>query len=156
MVKTSEIVTAIIAAYGAVLSTFAVARQFMDDRVKVKLALRRNQKIANDPHYHGMTLTIFTVTNVGRRPVTITGFGAIGLYPHVNFAALDSEPQLPCEITEGKYVVSKWDQAGLDFSAIDYWEARDSRGKKHKLREAPWLKHFKSVSQLRQSWKKKA
>ncbi len=150
----AEIITAIIAVYGAVLSTIAIVWQIMGDRVKVRLTVRRNMEIVGDPHYHGMILTLFTVTNLGRRPVTITTFGAIRLYPHTNFVVIDSQPQLPCEITEGKYITSKWNQADIDFSTIDYWAAWDSHGRMYKLQEAPWLKHWKSMIQLRRSFRK--
>ena len=101
-----------------------------------------------------MTLTMFQVTNAGRRPVTITSFGAIRLHPNTNFAGLDSQPQLPCEITEGKYITSYWDQADLDFSTIDYWAAWDSHGRVYKLQQASWFKHWKSAIQLRWSFRK--
>jgi hypothetical protein len=153
--KTSEIVTAIIAGYGAVLSTIAIVRQLRSDRVKVKLIVLRNRQMVGDPRYAGLTLTEFRVTNMGQRPVTITTFGAIGLHPHKNFVAVDSQPQLPCEITEGKFITSFWDQQGLDFSAIDYWAAWDSRGNTHELREASRFRHLKSVFQQRREWRKK-
>jgi hypothetical protein len=94
------------------------------------------------------------VTNGGRRPVTITTFGTIGLYPNLSLVAVDTQPQLPCEITEGKYITSIWPQAELDFSTIDYWAAWDSHGKKYKVQEASLLSHCKSVRQLKQSFRK--
>jgi hypothetical protein len=153
--KKSEIITAIIAVYGAVLSTIAIFRQYLSDRVKVRLTSARNMQVVGDLRYGGMTLTVLTVTNTGKRPVTITTFGAISLHPHSNLVAVDSTPQLPCELTEGKYVVSKWDQADLDFSTIDYWAAWDSRGEVHKLREASRFKHWKSLRQQKREWRKK-
>lgn len=153
--KKSEIITAIIATYGAVLSTIAIVRQWKTDRVKIRLTVQKNREIVGDPRYHGMTLTILTVTNVGRRPVTITTVGAIRLFPNTNFVAIDSRPSLPCEITEGKYITSIWDQTNLDFSTIDYWAAWDSHRTKHKLREASLFKHWKSVFQQRREFRKK-
>jgi len=41
----SEIVTALIALYGAVLSTIAIARQIAGDWVKVKLTVKRNMEM---------------------------------------------------------------------------------------------------------------
>lgn len=152
---TSDIITLIIAGYGAVLSTIAIVRQLFSDRVRVKLAVDRNRLIIGDPRYHGKKLTVVQVTNVGRRPVTITSFGAIGLYPNSSIAAIDSQPQLPCEITEGKYIMSIWDQADVDFSTIDYWAAWDSHRRVHRLQEASWLKHWKSRIQLKWSFRKK-
>jgi hypothetical protein len=153
--KQSEIITAIIAGYGAVLSTIAIVRQWKSDRVKVRVTVQRNMEMVGDPRYHGMTLTILTVTNVGRRPVTITTFGGIRLHPHKNFVAIDSRPQLPCEITEGKFVTSIMDQADLEFSNIDYWAAWDSHGRVHKLRQASRIKHWKSVLQQKWAFRKK-
>ncbi|HEV2315062.1 MAG TPA: hypothetical protein VGR94_07135 [Candidatus Acidoferrales bacterium] len=141
--KTSEIITAIIAVYGAVLSTVVTAKQFARDRVSV----RRNMEMLGDARYDGMKLTILEVTNVGRRPVTITTIGAIRLYPNTNYVTIDSRPQLPCEITEGKYITSIWNQAELDFSTFDYWAAWDSHGRKHRLREASLCNHWKSAVQ---------
>ena len=155
--KKSEIITAIIAIYGAVLSTIAILRQFFADRVKIKLAVDRNMKIVADPRYTGKTLTRIQVTNIGRRPVTITSFGAIGLYPHLSLAVYDSQPQLPYEISEGQYITSFWEQeqAGLNFATIDYWAAWDSHGRVFKLREASWFKHLRSTIRLKRAFRKK-
>jgi len=153
--KRSDIITTIIAIYGAVLSTIAIVSQLLSDRVKVKLTVSRNMQMVDDHRYRGMTLTIVRVTNIGRRPVTITTFGAIRLYPNTNFVTVDSQPQLPCEITEGKYIQSIWDQADMDFSTIDYWAAWDSHGRVHKLQEASRFNHWKSVFQLERSFRKK-
>jgi hypothetical protein len=155
--KKSEIITAIIALYGAALSTIITVRQFFADRVKIKLTVSRNMEMVGDPRYDGMTLTLLQVTNGGRRPVTITTFGAIRLYPiTTNLVAIDTRPPLPCEITEGKYVTSLWNQEGLDFSTIDYWAAWDSHGRVHTLREASRFRHLKSAFQRRLAQKKKS
>jgi hypothetical protein len=45
---------------------------------------------------------------------------------HPSLAGIDSQPQLPCEIREGQFISSFWDQAALDFSKIDYWGVWDS------------------------------
>lgn len=150
----SQIITAIIAVYGAVLSTVTILRQYFTDRVKVKVTVRKNMQMVGDPRYRGVTLTILTVTNVGKRPVTITTFGAVGLHPHDSLVAVDTNPITPCELTEGKYVLSKLDQSGLDFSTIDYWDACDSHGRLHKLREASRFKHWKSVLQQKREWRR--
>jgi hypothetical protein len=153
--KKSEIITAIIAVYGAVLSTIAILRQYLSDRVKVRFTVGKNREIVGDPRYRGMTLTVLTVTNVGRRPVTITTFGAIGLYPHKSMVAAETQPTLPREITEGQYITSNWPQDDIDFSTIDYWSARDSHGREYVLPEASRLKHWKSVRQQKREWRKK-
>jgi hypothetical protein len=155
VVKASEILTAIVAIYGAVLSTVVAARQILGERVRVKVAVRRNMQMVGDPRYQGMTLTILTVTNIGRRPVTITTFGTTGLYPNPSFVAVDTQPPLPCQITEGGYITSIWPQADLDFSTIDYWAAWDSHGRMYRLQEASRLTHWKSVLQLKRSFRKR-
>jgi hypothetical protein len=153
--KASEIVTGLIALYGAGLSTVAIVRQFAADRVKVRVTVQRNMRVFGNHRYAGQTLTVVTVINVGRRPVTITSLGAIGLHPYDNLAIMDSQPMLPCEITEGKYIKSLFAQADLDFSKIDYWSARDSTDKEYILRQAPLWRHWKSVIQARLAFKKK-
>jgi hypothetical protein len=57
--KKSEIISAIIAAFGAVLSTIAVARQWRSDRVKVKLTVQGNMQMVGYPRHEGITLTVF-------------------------------------------------------------------------------------------------
>jgi hypothetical protein len=146
--KTSEILTAIVAIYGAVLSTIAIVKQLVSDRVKVKLTVSKNMQMVGDHKYEGMTLTILTLTNVGRRPITIKTFGAIRLYPSTtNFVVIDSRPPVPCEITEGKYITSIWDQKDIPFDTIDYWAAWDSQGRIHKTLEASRIKHWTSAIQ---------
>ena len=86
--------------------------------------------------------------------MTIVSFGAIGLYPHPSLAGIDSQPQLPCEIREGQFISRFWDQAGLDFSKIDYWGVWDSYDHVYKLPEASRLKHWKSVFQQRRAFRK--
>lgn len=148
-------VTAIVALYGAVLSTVVAVRQILGERVRVKVTVKRNMQMVGDPRYRGTTLTILTVTNIGRRPVTITAFGTVPLYPNPGLVAIDTQPPLPCEITEGNYITSMWPQADLDFSNIDYWAAWDSHGRVHRLQEASRLRHWKSVFQLKRSFKKR-
>lgn len=149
-----ESITIAIAIYGAVLSTVAIVRQFSSEHVKVKITVRKNMQMVGHPRYTGMTLVIITITNLGRRPITVVSFGAIRLQPNTNLAGVDSQPQLPCELTEGKYITSYWNQDDLDFSTIDYWTARDSRGKEYRLYEASHWQHWKSLRRMRQEWKK--
>src|SRR6266436_1514163 len=93
--------TTILAVYGATLSSVAILRQVISDRIKVKLTVRKNREIIGHPKYRGVDVTEVKITNVGRRPVTIVSFGAIGLYPNLSLAGIDSQPQLRREIREG-------------------------------------------------------
>ena len=106
------------------------------------------------PRYKGATLVEVKITNTGQRPITIVSFGAIGLYPNLSLAGVESRPQLPCEIREGQYIESFWPQADLDFAKIDYWAAWDSRDHVYKLREASMFRHWKSVFQQRKAFRK--
>lgn len=153
--KTSEIITAIIATYGAVLSTIAMLRQYLSDRVKVSVKIRKNMQMVGDPRYEGITLTNIIVTNAGKRPVTIRSIGATGLYPNKSLVAVDARPQLPCEITEGKFIETFIDQDGLDFATIDFWAAWDSHGRIYKLSEASRWRHWKSMKAQRKALRKR-
>lgn len=151
--KKSEIITAIIAIYGAVLSTVVTIKQWLGDRPKVRLVVRRNMEVYNVPKYAGMTLTVITITNIGRRPVTITAFGAFCLHPHKSMAGLESQPQLPIEIRDGQYITSYWPQDDFDLSRIDYWYAEDSHHRSYRLRQAPRIEHWKSVLRYKRRWR---
>ena len=104
-------------------------KQLLSDRVKVKITVSRNMQIVGDPRYHGMTMTVLQVTNVGRRPLTIRTFGSIGLYPHKSLVAVDTQPQLPCEITEGKFIdCDREETAGL---LLNFDEGAQKRTRLH-------------------------
>jgi hypothetical protein len=148
--KKSEIITLIMAGYGAVLSTIAILRQYFADRTKVRVTVRSNMEMVGDPRYAGKSLIIMEVINLGRRPVQIRTAGAMRLHPNTNLVFPDTRPALPCELTEGKYVTVVVDQEGVDFSTIDYWAAWDSHDRLHQKREASWFSHVKS--RLQQKW----
>jgi len=149
VMTTAETVTAIVAAYGAVLSTVAVARQIITERVSIKITAHRDMMTHGDPRHDGTTLIILKVVNKGRRPVTITHTGAWCLYPTQPFMCGDNEPLLAHEIKEGEGITSYMNQSDTDITTIDFWQAIDSTGRIYKLREASWLKHWKSVLQWR-------
>jgi hypothetical protein len=141
----AEIVTAIIAIYGAAVSTFAVVKQFAADRVRVKIMVNWDMVTQNDPQFEGVTVIFFKVVNLRQRPVTITHTGARSLYPTDSFMFKENRPALPREIKEGEYIESIVTQDDTDRATIDYWQAMDSTGRVYKLREASWIKHWKSV-----------
>lgn len=113
-------------------------------------------QVTGDPRYKNTVLTKLTVTNTGHRSVTITTLGTVLLYPNAGLVAADTQPALPCELSEGRYMASLWPQADIDFSTIDYWVAWDSRGRVYRLQEASRLEHWKSNRQLKRSVKKRA
>ena len=154
--KATELVTAVVALWGAILSTILAVKQFLNERVRVVVTVRKNRQVVGDPRYNNMTLTELSVTNTSHRPVTITTFGTVPLHPNAGLVAVETNPALPCELTEGRYVTSLWPQADIDFSAIDYWAAWDSQGRVHRLQEASRVRHWKSIFQRKRSAKKGA
>src|SRR6266852_6176083 len=99
---TLTITASVVAWYAATLSTVTTVVQlafFFRDRVRVKVKIQQNMESVGDPASAGITLTIITVANEGRRPVTIRGIGLMhlrqdkgGVFPHTN-------PSMPCELT---------------------------------------------------------
>ncbi len=131
----------VLALYGALLSTATAIVQIMNhfrDRAKVILKVRKNMRwIGAHPTYSGMTMVIITATNAGRRPITITGFGANLLYQEnekeTDWYPQDVRPPLPHEITEGREVAAFVNQNDVDFGRIAYWCAWDSTGRHFQL-----------------------
>ncbi len=152
--KTSEIITAIIAIYGAVLSTIIFGRQLLSDRAKIKLKVAKNILITGNVHYDGELSTGLEVINTGRRPMTITTCWGVGLNPYSSVAPAITTPELPCELTEGQFIAMTFDPDELNISEIDYWAVWDSHGRRYKLREAPLYKHWISRWQLWRSRRK--
>jgi hypothetical protein len=151
----------VVAFYGAILSTITASVQlahFLRDRVRVRVTVHRNRVIVGDPRRDPKELLIeVTATNVGRRPVTITTMGALRLYPHqTHYVFPDIIPQLPCELTEGKYVQTLLPQKGFDFENISSWEAYSTTGKIFRLNQAPWYKRWPSDFKRRRMLKREA
>lgn len=153
--KASEMVTTIVAVYGAVVSTILAVTQIVKERARVRVTVRKNREVIGDSRYANTLLTEVTVTNIGHRPVTITTFGTVPLYPNPGLVAAETNPRLPCEITEGRYITSLWPQEGIDFSTIDYWAAWDANGRVYRLQEASRVKHWRSVLQMKRAFKKR-
>ena len=97
-------------------------------------------EMIGDPRYAKMTLTMMTVVNAGRRPITITGVGAYRLFPQKPFVIPDTRPNCPCELTEGKQMQAIIDEKGVDLSVMESWEAYTSTGGTYRLAVVPWYK----------------
>lgn len=145
----------LIAIYAAILATVTGIAQligFYRDRAMVKLTVRKNMTALGMRQYEGMKISIVTATNIGRRPLTITGFAMHSLYQkeEISFqwVLFDVRPPLPCEITEGKVVSAFVDEAALH-QRVAYWSAWDTTGRVYRLNIAPWYKRWIS------SWKRK-
>jgi hypothetical protein len=153
---TTNIPTLIVAIYAAVVSTVTGLVQLLNyrrDRDKIKITVQKNMRIYGDPRYADKTLTIVKVVNAGRRPVTITSIGVECLFPNPHGVFPDTNPNLPYELTEGKYLVAQANQEGLDFSIIQCWFVCDALGRTHRLSAAPWHKRWVSNYRLKRKWK---
>ncbi len=148
-----------IAAYAAVVATSTAAVQifnYLRDRARIKLEVRRNMQFIGDSRFGGQSLTLVSVANHGRRPVTITTVGALRLYPHDHIVIPQSRPALPYELTEGKSLIAIIPPCDLDFTAIDMWEAYDAVGHRYVLRVAPWYVRVLSNLRWRRQWRRAA
>src|SRR5437016_2143741 len=147
----------LVALYAAVLSTITGAVQlwnFFCDRARIKIFVRHNRRLLNDPRYQGKTLTIVRVVNAGRRPVTISTVGAESLHPHNHFVIRDCQPPLPYELTEGKNLIAILPPCDIDFSTIDFWQASDAVGRAYKLRVSSCYAHVLSKAKWRLEWQR--
>lgn len=144
--------TSIFALYGAILSTLTAVIQLsnhLKDQGRVALKVRKNMTPIGAGHrYSGMTMVIITATNVGRRPLTIAGFGAkllFGKGKETDWYLPDVRPPTPHEITEGREIAAYLNQADVDLGIIAYWYAWDSTGRHFRLNVAPWHKRWVSA-----------
>jgi hypothetical protein len=156
---TTTIITVVLAIYGAILSTLTAIVQVINhlrDRAKVQLKVRKNMKSPNmGRRYDGMTMVIISATNIGRRPITMTGFAMRPLTKKgetvLDYYLHDVRPPTPCEITEGKYVAAFVNQETLNFDKVGCWYAWDSTGREYYLHVAPWYKRLLSWWRRRQN-----
>jgi hypothetical protein len=154
-----------VAFYGAVLATITATVQianFLRDRMRLKVEVLFNRQIIGDhvcsygqgfdPRHNLKKLLIqIKVTNVGRRPITLTGIAIIRLFPCMtNIVVMNVTPDVPRELTEGKYVDAFLPQDEINLAEIRSWEASTSTGRTFRHLEAPW--HRRLVSDW--SWKR--
>jgi hypothetical protein len=153
----SQIITVVVAVYAAGVATATGLVQIFNyrrDRARVRLSVQHKMKIMFDSRYEGQTLTIVTVANEGRRPVTIRSVGAATLYPQDPFVIPHFQPLLPHELTEGKSLMAILPPCDIDFSKIESWQAWDALGRRYRLHVAPWWLRAISHARLRRQWRK--
>ena len=160
-----NITSTMVGAYAAVVSTATMtiqAANFLRDRMRLKVKVMFNRQIINDPRRNAKkTLIQVNVTNIGRRPITVTGIGVTRLYPcKTHFVLTDIEPGVPRELTEGKYVDAFVPQDDIRLEEIRSWEAYTSIGRTARWNQAPWYKRVVSDigwrAHFRRERKKKA
>ena len=127
--KIPEIVTTVVAVYGAVVSTVVAVMQFAKERIRVRVTVGKNRQMVGDPRYANTVLTELTVTNIGHHPLQLE---RLEPFPSIPARLVWWRPKLTldCHVKSlnGQYIVSFWPQVDLDFSTIDYWAAWDSSG----------------------------
>jgi hypothetical protein len=145
-----------LAVYATVVSTITAVAQiwyYFLDRRNIKVTVRHNIQIYGDPRYAGMTLTTVQVANAGRRPVTITSVGAIRDVPKTSFAFQDITPQVPVELTEGKYLLAVVPLTQGEIDEIQWFYAGDALGNDYTTTD--WLTRKVFATRLRAYAKRK-
>jgi hypothetical protein len=153
---TVTITASVVAWYAAIVSTLSSAIQVANhlrDRVRVRVTLKKNMETMNDPVHHGMKLTLVKTVNTGRRPVYITNVGMVYLDDR-GAIFNDNTPRLPCELTEGKYVQTFFDQSKLNFDEVRYFVAYDAVGREFRTHFAS--RHRRVYWWFRRRLKRKA
>jgi hypothetical protein len=145
-----------LAVYATVVSTITAVAQiwyYYLDRRNIKVVVRHNMQIYGDPRYAGVTLTTVRVGNAGRRPVTITSVGAIRDVPNTSFSFQDMTPQVPVELTEGKYLVAVVPLTPQQIDEIQWYYAGDALGNEYTTTD--WLTRWIFARRLKEHAKQR-
>ncbi len=153
--RIAVIVGMVVAVYGAVLSTYNTLKANRRDSADVRLHIAPHMSVANDQRRKGMTFTVVTATNAGSRPVTITHVAATTLDSSIHNLLFDTQPRLPCELTEGKYLTAFVDEAQDALRLVESWYVLDSAGRHHFKHMVPWHRRLLSRYHRRKAWKKR-
>lgn len=149
------IVGAIVGLYGAILSTYNAWKAHNKDKAHVRLHIAPHMSVANDSRRKGMKFTVVTVTNVGSRPVTITHVATKTLDSTTDNLLFDTQPRVPCQLTEGQYTVAMVDESLKELHPVESWYALDSAGRRYYKHIAPWYRRLLSQHHRRKAWKAK-
>jgi len=140
----------IVAGYGAIVATINSIVQIISsrrDRVDVVLDVRRNMQ-ADAPRYAGMTLTLVTATNRGKRPARIEGFASKVLDSSRHRLPEEIRPQLPCDLSESQSVTAFINEKGHSQKNVESYFVWDSVGRHFYIHMAPWYRRV--LSKFRQ------
>jgi hypothetical protein len=137
---TLRITTSAMAWYASLVSTIGIVLLvLLRDTVKIKITYSMNRKLPYELEDPFILYTIIKVSNVGRRPITIHQIGA----KHLQDTGViygNTTPPLPCELTEGKYLVAKVAQGYLDFEKIRCFFVTDAAGREFTFPYAGWVR----------------
>src|SRR5215211_4322317 len=98
----AQVLTLIIAGYGALLSTFLALRQWWQGRKRIRIRLN---------YVAFLELAEITITNIGYRPITITGIElhpeGSDMVPSNSLLSTRAEPTqpLPATISDGEHIM---------------------------------------------------
>jgi len=142
----------IIAVYAAVLSTASViihTANYLRDRARILITIQWVARIQEFPvtesnpasewptfenkaMYTTFKGALVTISNAGRRPVTLTN---VALREYGKFSlGLTAEPILPAQLAEGQSVQVELDNSLYDFDLYPYIEATDAVGRVYRQR----------------------
>jgi hypothetical protein len=136
----AEVLTAIIAVYGAVLATLTFIVQQRDRRPRISVSVSYGTPVYGSQL--GDQMVLLTATNPGHRPVTLVGAGFF--LPDGRQLIMPSPlavPALPCELNEGKScqvfmsIPGIVERVGPRISLVGFF--RDALGTTH--RSSRWL-----------------
>jgi hypothetical protein len=143
--------TEILAIWGAIVATTALVWNIIrgfQDRKKIKVETQLGYIKPGDPE---RTLFYAIVTNIGRRPVFITGWGGVREdkeKPNIRvFGTMIPSQQLPKMLQEGDYVILGTDDLSFFDKKVKRVHAWDSTGKY-------WKNSKKNMRQLLRQVKK--
>jgi hypothetical protein len=124
--------------YGAVVSTLGFSLALfvaLRDRQRLKITMQPNMRSFGETGYREDKLYLMvTVSNVGRRPVTIEAVGFNQRRRAGDLLLSDSTRQGSKEITEGKSAIYLVEQDGFPFTNLKHVIVRDATGRVWKRR----------------------
>jgi hypothetical protein len=129
----------VLAAYGAILSTVNSVLQYLGhkrENADVAIVVRPNMTTLGDYHgpYAGMVMTIITVANRGKRPLTIVGIAASQLDSRTHIVFGDIHPPLARLLAESESVTAYADEADGSLKwlhSIYTWDSANRKFSKH-------------------------
>ena len=138
--------TEILAFWGAVagsLGLFIHYLTFKRDRANIRLLIKTGYNVINSPqHDPKKVYTVITVSNKGRRVVTINSVGFVYLKKKGGAILSDSFQSGRIELGEGKSHDYLIEENLVDPREISYYAAYDAVGNTYKKYEAPFFKRI--------------
>ena len=131
---TVEITAEVVAWYAAIVATIAALVSLLNawrDRARIQVSVNsRMSMFPEDPGEEGKSYTLITVSNRGRRPLTVTHvWFEIQKETNPRLLVADSLKKGPQEVTEGKAVQYIVQETDVDLCACKYVCVSDATGR---------------------------